>query len=60
MWIEWIVAWFIRIPNLDHKSKVALLLIMKDPDWILTIKVNHLIQALKELRNPSKQCNSSS
>jgi len=52
MWIEWIVSWFIRIPNLDHKSKVALLLMMKDPDWILTVKVNHLLQSLKELRNP--------
>ena len=57
MWIEWIVAWFIRIPNVDHKSKVALLLIMKDPDWILTLKVNHLLQSLKELQKPSTKCN---
>ena len=49
MWLEWIVAWFIRIPNLDHKSKVALLLIMKDPDWVLTIKVRNLIEQVKKL-----------
>jgi len=57
MWLEWIIAWFIRIPNVDHRTKVALLMIMKDPDWILTLKVNHLLQSLKELQKPSTKCN---
>jgi hypothetical protein len=57
MWIEWIVAWFIRIPNLDHKTKVALLLILKDPDWEITVKVNYLLQSVKELQKPSLKCN---
>jgi len=57
MWLEWIVAWFIRIPNLDHKTKVALLLILKDPDWEITVKVNYLLQSVKELQKPSAKCN---
>ena len=58
MWLEWIVAWFIRIPNMDHKSKVALLLIMKDPDWERMVKIKYLVQSVRELRKPSEKCNS--
>jgi hypothetical protein len=51
MWLEWIVAWFIRIPNLDHKSKVTLLMILKDPDWETNIKIKYLVEQVKKLVN---------
>ena len=49
MWLEWIVAWFIRIPNMDHRTKVTLLVIMQDPDWMLTVKVHNLLAQIKDL-----------
>ena len=29
-------------------------MILKDPDWEITLKVNYLIQTLKELQKPLK------
>lgn len=53
MWLNWLVAWFIRIPGLDHQGKVVLLTIVQDPDFTLMVKINDLVQQVKKLQYKS-------
>jgi len=45
-WPEWIVAWFIRIPGVNHRSKTAMLVILKDQETLL---VKLLVYQVKKL-----------
>jgi hypothetical protein len=51
MWLNWLIAWFIRIPGADHDTKVALLTIVQDPDFVLMVRVNDIVQQVKTLRH---------
>jgi hypothetical protein len=44
--LNWIAAWFIRIPNLDHKSKFTLLTLLQDVDLM---RVKLLVYQVKKL-----------
>jgi len=44
--LNWIAAWFVRIPNLDHKSKFTLLTLLQDVDLM---RVKLLVYQVKKL-----------
>ena len=47
--INWCLAWVIRIPNTDHRTRYFLLCFVQDPDFHELLKVKMLVYQVKKL-----------